>query len=205
MPTKKLANRRTNSRRFRDRNRRFRKLTKNRQRIKIIKDVIAYLETGKFKATQGLYLRLKGYRNAVADDDQVHELVEKSKCEVCGIGGIFVAAVMLKNELKVSDLDSNPYSHNATAAKHIKVEGVDDGGMREYLATWFDGDQLSLIESAFEQDDGYAGGSIGTDAAEFGKTYKTPRARFLAICKNMLANGGQFVPEASSDKHGGDQ
>lgn len=196
MPNKKqLSVLRKIARRFRDRNRRFQRLTIDQQRIKVLKDVISYLKSGKIIATKGKYLRLIGYRKTIQDDDQVHELIEQSVCRACGIGGLFMATVMLKNELKVSELNS-PYGERA--AREFK-HGVDDYGMRRYMSSLFDEDQLALIEATFEEDDAFGPGYYDDNrrdiAVAFGKTFRTNKARFLAICENMLAHNGKFVPE----------
>ena len=199
MPNKKTLSerRRLLIRRFRDRNRRFRKLAPSQQRLKVIKDVITYLEEGKITARRGRYLVLRGYKKVINDSDQLHELVEQAKCDACGIGSIFIAAVMLNNKLKISDLNG---SYGSSAADGIKTEGVEDWAMRSYLATWFDGEQMNLIESAFEEDNAYAAGTASQAAAEFGMSYNSDHERLLAICKNILANNGRFVPEAELEQ-----
>lgn len=176
------------ARRFRDRNRRFKKLTVSQQRIKIIKDVISYLQTRKLRATPGTYVKLVGYDGEISPDDQVHTLTDRAPCEVCGIGSLFVSAVTLKNKFKVSDLSYGRYVD-------IKDGDLNNHTLRDYLRRWFNENQLQLIETAFEQSWGYAVGVSGQDSAvDFGVKYTNAKKRLLAILNNMLENNGKFVP-----------
>lgn len=173
------------AKRFRDRNRRFKALDTKKQRIKILKDVVALLESKKILAkSDNTYLDVK-YDNCSDDSNktQLHEVVETNKCTVCGIGGIFVSAVLLKNKLKVGDLLSGDPSH------------IEKYEMAVYLRKWFREDQLDLIEDAFEATTIYGGNN--PNAHRFGRKYRTDKARLIAICKNMIANGGKFVPPSA--------
>lgn len=193
---KRIARQKLAARRFRDRNRRFNKLSVEKQRIKIIQDVVTHLESEKLKAVKGKYLRVLGV-GKVAGNQQLHEVMGESRCQVCGIGAVFTATVLLNNELKVGDL-SEGYREELGSAKITLGDGTNDAPMRQYLSTWFCGSQLDLIEAAFETDDrfsdGYANYEELEDAASFGKKYRNSKDRLIAICKNILENKGTFTP-----------
>lgn len=193
MPNKKPVklSEKTRARRFRDRNRRFLKLTRKQQRIKIIRDAITHLMSGKTIANIGEYLVIS-YRAArkLKGDDQVHDIVERVPCRVCGIGSAFVSAVTLKNKLTISDLGGE--THYGWSFYDVR--------MRSYLRTWFTDTQLDLIEGAFERSVSLAkvaSYSAVASAKRFGDGFETSKTRLLAIYKNMLENDGKFVPETS--------
>lgn len=197
---------RKEAKRISDRNYRFRKLPKDKQRIVIAKDVLELLKAEKILATSGTYLEFdedvqvkyfgdEDYRYwddesgaqapiKGADRVKLHKLIEESPtCEVCGIGACFVAAVRRADKVKVGDLeDSN-----------------DDDFMRKYLKQWFDKDQLGLIECAFECGTGWSSGQAAYDAMEFGSQFDDDGERLEAIFKNIVENNGKFVPPESSE------
>lgn len=186
------------ARRFRDRNRKFLRLPINEQRIKIIKDVITRLETEKMVAKNNRFLRVIGIRRRVYRNENLHELLEQNKCEVCGIGGVFTAAVLLKNKIKVGNLFRNIYVTPTLLMNYFRHGHVAGSDMVIYLRKWFTRTQLELIEAAFEVSLNYANGTFDTSAktaVEFGRKYTSAKSRLLAICKNMLENNGKFVPK----------
>lgn len=191
MNTRKLISK-TAAKKFRARNRRFRNLTIKQQRIKIIRDVIEYLKADKFEATPGIYLRAVGYKKSIEDTDNLHEVLEAApKCEVCGIGGIFVSAILLKNEFEVKDLLGTGSSNELKRSTSLGRDG-----MISYLATWFDKRELGDIENAFERNGFWSGHCTSIRAATFGGKYRSNNDRLLAICENMLKNKGKFIPSS---------
>lgn len=171
------------ARRFRDRNRRFRKLTTKQQKLKIIKDVVAHLETERIKAATGRYIKL-AQRRKLNVTENLHEVLEKSNCNVCAIGGMFASAVLLNNALQVKDLGDD-------AVDELNNTGVDLPILTDYLSKWFDKGELREIETSFEKGNFGYGNSQSVD---FGKRYRDAKSRLIAICKNMLENKGIFVP-----------
>lgn len=173
------------ARRFRERNRRFKALSLKKQRIKIIKDVVTLLSKESIVAiTNRAYLdipKLKNYRaldKALTENTQLHEILDANQCIVCGIGGVFVSAIRLKNDFEAIDPD-----------------GISREKMVMYLSQWFDPGQMNAIEVAFEARGEYSGYRTEYwNAYEFGKQFRSPKDRLIAICKNILANDGKFVP-----------
>lgn len=179
------------ARRFRERNRRFKALSLKKQRIKIIKDVITLLEKESIVAiTNRSYLdipKLKSYselNKALTDNTQLHEVVDANRCIVCGIGGVFVSAIRLKNDFGIIDPDN-----------------ISRENMVLYLGQWFRPEQMDAIEVAFEARGRFDGNRyLHFDAFEFGKQFRSAKDRLLAICKNILANDGKFVPPPHKEK-----
>lgn len=172
--------------RFRSRNARFRKLTRADQRIKIIKDVISLLKSRKIIPTQhsGSYISISA-EYTYNKKDQLNEVLDDKTCTVCGIGGLFVSAVSLHNNLIAGDIG-------------YLTSGADGTRLKRYLQNWFDIKQLGLIECAFEDSHSFAAVSSPQkaiwDARHFGSQWGDPKERLLKICENILDNKGIFKP-----------
>ena len=183
-------------RRIKDRNRKFRKLTLRQQRIKVVRDVIRQLSDGTLVASPGTYAKFIAPKR-MKPDSQLNEILESiPKCEVCGVGGIFLATVKLNNELTVEDV--NRRSSYGTITAGVR-SSMGDSVMRDYLKKWFSAEQLALIETAFERRKMHSA-FVHPDkplqaAIKFGMAYENPKARFIAICNNIIEHGGEFVVE----------
>lgn len=175
------------------RNKAFQSLPQYKQRITIAQDVLAQTAARRFVASFGTYLEVKGenaydIESKIGDSD-VHEPLDRTlagaKCEVCGIGSLFVAAIDRANQCMTDEMSS-----------------IDDSGfMRDYLNKWFDRDQLAMIETAFEgrlinEDDTdleYSSPEIERSIA-FTSRLSDATARLKKIMKNIVDNRGKFVP-----------
>lgn len=176
------------------RNRAFAKLSGSRKRITVAQDVLDQLRLRRFVATTGTYLQpttveAKRQFNSFDDDSDkrpVHEVLEDVKCQVCGIGSLFVAAVDRANACTIKDMDHS-YENS--------------GFMREYLGEFFSDEQLVLIETAFETElinslnTGLSRSSPEVYAAiRFGEKYSNAEKRLKSIMENIIANKGTFSP-----------
>ena len=190
-------------RQIRARNRAFLALTPAKRRVAIAKDVIQQLNAEKIIAQRGVYFDESGIEKVMEQtywagkgatgvaghgETQVCDLLETSKCTVCGIGAAFVSAVRLGDDLKIKDL----------AADETWVR---DYQMRDYLKRYFDPPQVALIECAFERGPYYrtnmnqAPSKSDTRAAvAFGRKYDGDADRMRAIFQNIVSNRGTFRP-----------
>lgn len=189
--------------RIRDRNYRFRKLSPEKKRVRVAKDVIDQLQAGTLLAGHHGYLNLGDVRNHWPPADLPHkfrdlakgvlymyreradvnltEVFDEVKCTVCGIGACFVAAVRRNDQVTVGDL----------------VHWGNDGFMREYLSAWFSREQLAMIEAAFEKSLNFnlsGNRQRREQAVKFGLRFDDPTERLIAIMQNIIDNGGTFVP-----------
>ena len=117
------------------RNKKFAKMTAPGKRVQIAKDVIKALAENRIQARTGAYLVQMAYVPATTIKFETVSAdigLELQKCEVCAIGGIFVAAV-----------------HNADKLDFTPAN--DPKPMRKYLSEWFSLSQQALIEAAFER------------------------------------------------------
>ncbi len=178
----------------------FRKANKAKKRVMIARDVIAQLNANRFIASPGEWARFDGLEKSKENTELCDLLAKNRKCEVCGVGALFVSAVEHANRISVadvkSDLDSYDLDYN---------EGIEQSTAFEYLEQYFDKEQLDLIEQAFEQGKGvtYTNSDDGLAARRFcdheddqiGEYLDDrPHLRMRLIMENIIANNGTFVP-----------
>lgn len=186
-----------NNRETERRNQAFAKLSDARKRVVVAQDVLDQLRLRRFVAPTGIYLQpateeAKDQFDSYDEESSkkpVHELLEGVKCQVCGIGSLFVAAVDRANACTIEDMDHSYENSNF---------------MREYLGEFFSDEQLVLIETAFETELIHSGGtglnrfSPKVEAAiAFGEKSTSAEKRLKRIMENIISNKGTFKPEAS--------
>ncbi len=154
------------------------KLPAKERRVVLAKDVLKHLKVkGLITAQKGIYLL---FNKEYADGQQADEVIKKGGCEVCAIGALFVADVLIRDKITAHD---SIYLHN----------------IRKRLNHHFGKEQLDLIEAAFEVK--YMNlvnfGAIGIKAEKainFGRKYTNSHNRMKAIMKNIIENKGTFIP-----------
>lgn len=156
------------------------------KRVALAKDVLRWLEVGKFIPTHGTYLCTDIMERITLEDTErnLSEFLPKAEgCNVCAIGGLFYCAVLRADNLKVGN--------------HAMIEDYGDIDFdnlninyHEYLEQFFSDDQEDQIESMFE---------TGSCYLEDGSVIRLPPGihtaaeRMTWIMKNLVANGGDFV------------
>lgn len=156
----------------------FAKLRPEEQRVAIAKDVIKQLRLKTLKAEHGTYLNLDKAAE-VNGDAQLCDVIDGQKCEVCALGGMMIASVLLANELKVSEVWWGG----------DRLYGIGGEACLSYLSRFFPYEQLKEIEAAFE----------GWTEAEhrrvkqFRPKLHGATKRLTAVMKNIIANNGTFV------------
>lgn len=153
-------------------------LAKPEQRIVIAKDVLDMLRMEQIYAEKGDYF----YTTSInARDREINEIVGKSECYACAIGGLFVAEVMYTDKAKVKDATSS--------------------FMKERLSSYFEESQLRLIEAAFEGYSEFATEKNRTNveysrAVNYRWAHKiyTSKDAMISIMENIIENKGDFVP-----------
>ncbi len=155
----------------------------------IAKDVLKLLAAKKLVATTGTYCRTmvgkEVYYHWAADapeapaDLQQFMLAPRAKCEVCGLGAMFVSLVSKVDQVETQEADNESL-------------------MRKMLGKYFNRKQRVMIEAAFEKRiiDAESKNSDGKalDAAiVFGEKYHTDSKRLKAICENIIKHG-EFRP-----------
>lgn len=174
------------NRRIARENAKFEKLTAKEKRVQIARDVLAQLTLKRLVPTPGVWLngKTEGSRlyseKDIKKDRQLQEVLKDRKtCTGCALGGMFMCAVERANELKLSELNDVD-------------EGVDFDDAMKYLGRFFDGEQLEMIETAFERGDGAT--SAGDEAQDFCANVDDASERMRLVMENIVVNGGKFVP-----------
>lgn len=170
-------------RKLRAMNLKFNKLSRKEQRIAIAKDVVEMLRAKKIVANS-TYLTMPtetmfdehtpGFEKAAERGLDASVCLEQVKCEVCGIGSLFVGALRHNDKLSAGTLK----------------EQMEHGDIRqtqvEYLEKWFDADQLQLVEDYYEQNSGDFESPIYMEDDD--------NKRLSMIMENIISNGGKFDP-----------
>lgn len=171
----------------------FNKANKARKRVMIAKDVLAQLDAKRFKAKQGYWVKPdnKGERfKHKSEQQEVCDLVS-GKCQVCGIGALFVSAVTFADKLKVQELTGVSNRDLEPAVTNDGVAFLSDS-VFDYLSRFFDDDQLNKIETAFENGHGHC---FDVEAESFWANLQDvpePELRMRLIMQNIISNKGYF-------------
>jgi hypothetical protein len=193
------------------RNAAFEKLSPEKKRVQIAKDVLKALDTKAFLPRNGAFvIGADGALGAIPlierdtpQDLQVCEAAAFDQCRVCALGGLFVTAVQRADKLTVRELRKlEGYERSYNLADPLV--GLSDDSVVPYLERFFDKGQLFLIEAAFEGGRGWASAydvdvfDLKEDdyfkAKAFCGDLKTPAGRMRRIMNNIIANNGTFVP-----------
>lgn len=177
----------------------FKHLDPAEQRVVIAKDVLTQLAMGEMVAKAGTYFRhLPPEGVVLKGTDEVGDVLNQHpQCSVCVLGALFVAAVRKADQLRVGALQDISWTQTRLRA--------DRNVLTNYLDDYFDDEQISLIESAFE---GCEFGDHGKRSAGFRGMVckKNPIARvkpeerdrlvMIEIMNNIIRHNGKFVPPA---------
>lgn len=165
------------------------------KRVEIAKDVIKQIKEEQFKISCGVWCERetpKELPNLDNGFDQMMMLygiqIEPPKCTVCAIGAAYVSSIRLFNK----------------GAVH---ESAEKNNAKGQLDEFFDIEQQTLIENAFEKGDGgyqSEAGELSNDnpsfevkldrAIAFGRKHKKAQDRAIAIFANIIRNKGEFKP-----------
>lgn len=173
----------------------FNELTLKGQKMRIVRDAIQQIKAGVVVPEQGHYFKITGrrdrpdlsWREALPSKNlQKLFLKDQVECTACAKGSLFAGCVLNVNKVKTDDyLDSEDL-------------------MKTKLRKWFSLKELDIIETSFEKgvitDDAgilekydnsgrCKNTELGKQAIKFGRKYREPKARLLAILKNILKNG----------------
>lgn len=174
--------------RLKDRERRFKNMSKARQRVAIAKDVLEQLNAHKIEATEKVWVNINTWKanRPSKGSDLRTEIVKAPKCYTCALGALFVCSVMRDARARVED-----------AYFDITQEVAGPTALQRQLEKYFTESQARLIELAFERGNGWAvkaEDKRDQDAIRFGKQFPSEQIRLEAIMHNIVANNGTFNP-----------
>lgn len=163
-------------------NKAFDALSPSEKRVAIARDVLAQLASKRFTAKFGVWFGKKNNSNLFSDraiekDLEVKDVISEIKqCDGCAIGGMFMCAVDRADKLKISELT---YHNNEISEKDSF----------DYLRRFFSADQLNLIESVFERNEG---AKFSDGAENFAPGLDSASERMRLIMENIIVNKGTF-------------
>lgn len=169
----------------------FLKLTKAQQRVQIAKDVLEQLAIKKIVATS-TYFELSAVKlnnqldDAAEEGIDLSEVTSQVKCNVCGIGSLFVAALERTDNFKAKKLVGTD------------TYGDEKGVEVRYLKKWFDEEQLNEVEDYFElfraNCDVHGNRSDPRSPSPI-RRQKYASKRLRMIMENIISNNGRFDPD----------
>jgi hypothetical protein len=149
------------NKRIRDKNYRFRKMPRNRQRVAIARDVLKLLDDQKLVARRGTYLSIapaSGGKRAATGLIQALDAAHATEqsfcqfvtspvveCRVCAIGSVFTAAVMergIDGTERAAERDPGDY--------RARFRGVSRQRMVKELSPYFTAKEMDDLERYFE-------------------------------------------------------
>ncbi len=170
----------------------FDKLKPAEKRVAIARDVLKHVASRRIIPTHGAWVDSTGSGALVSaknikKDPELQELFASMKsCNACALGGMFMCAVEKADNLKVSDLQDVKVDGN------IYEAGVEQEDVFDYMKKFFSVDQLTMIESAFEKNEGACYDEAGDD---FAPDVEDAADRMRLVMENIIVNKGTFKPE----------
>ena len=177
----------------------FNNLPRKEKAVLVAKDIIEQIKIGRYIPNRGFYINDLRSTEMFSEDSVIRDAFNDiQECRVCAIGATILSATHLGNRLKVTDLNINYLVtvHKLRNPKVIKL-----------LDSIFDDRTLLLIESCFEgfiaEDDRYATkikrysysyitSEVINKCNAFKEQYENTDDRLIAICQNIITNGGEF-------------
>lgn len=156
------------------------KIPKAEARVLIAQDVLNQLNLKKIIATSGTYF---AFEDVPFDEkDFLHEVLDKTQCQVCALGSLYYSRVQVANETKcdvverVGDYEEDSVLNSVNNVHTIMPD----------LNQYFDWSALDKIENYFE---GWFEGDT------FYYANLDPEIRMRKIMQNIIDNNGDFKPE----------
>ena len=175
-------------------NEQFKKATKAQKRVMIAQDVLAQLKAKRYVAESGCWVQPNihsAWEKKLSHHDSVQELFIEQKiesCNVCALGGLFMSCTNFNNNTLLEDLDFASSELGELIGEEEKLSNK--------LNSIFSFNQLKLIESYFEANDGYFRDYDEDDRIEaFYNKYPSEKKRLQLIMENIVENEGTFVPK----------
>jgi len=171
----------------------FKKATKAQKRVMIAQDVLAQLKAKRYVAESGCWVQPNihsAWEQKLSHHDSVQELFIEQKiesCNVCALGGLFMSCTNFNNNTLLEDLDFASSELGELIGEEEKLSNK--------LNSIFSFNQLKLIESYFEANDGFFRDYDEDDRIEvFYNKYPSDYKRLKLIMENIVENEGTFVP-----------
>jgi len=135
-----------------------------RDRLRILLDVVSQLDAHKLIAEQGIYVKFNekvpnSTINKRGDmQSNLKNLVSKTRpCRVCALGACFISAVSLFDKVQTQDILAEELVIGSRTRTEIRHD-IEEPNMREKLLPYFTSLELGTIEALFEDKAQFIGG-----------------------------------------------
>ena len=162
----------------------------NEKAVAVARDVLKYLDSLEF--TTSNYLEIPDTLSVPGEGDlkDCVDVVQKG-CRVCLLGACLLSKSRLFDEVPLKDLFNHFLYH--------PTRYITDRNTYRLLESVFSRDQMTMMESAFQQDSWFAiqekvETRLAEDSQDFGSRYDNKADRARAVMENVIANGGVFIP-----------
>ncbi len=153
------------------------KISKAEARVLIAQDVLNQLNLKKIIATSGTYF---AFGDTTFDGgDFLHEVLDKTQCQVCALGSLYYSRVQVANETKCDVVEKIREDESLNSINNVHTIMPD-------LNQYFDWSALDKIENYFEG--WFEGDTFYNDNSD-------PEIRMRKIMQNIIDNNGDFKPE----------
>ena len=183
----------------------FKALPQSEKAILVAKDCLQQIRLKRYRIRSGQYAsRLKVSKiDPDVTLDQIStssklgiQVIHESNCAVCAKGSLFLSAVTKSNRMSLEELQDivSFEDSDAMADKVCRVDKI------------FSQSDFDLIECAFETESHF-GETVNNwkkcdQAVTFGQAHRADDMRMGAICLNIIANNGKFVPTENIPSEG---
>ena len=156
------------------------KISKAEARVLIAQDVLNQLNLKKIIATSGTYFAFEDV--SFDGEDFLHEVLDKTQCQVCALGSLYYSRVQVANETRCDVVERiGGYEEDFVLNSINDVHTI-----MPDLNQYFDWSALDKIENYFE-------GWLEADT--FYNNNPDPEIRMRKIMQNIIDNNGDFKPE----------
>ena len=153
------------------------KIPKAEARVLIAQDVLNQLNLKKIIATSGTYF---AFGDTTFDGgDFLHEVLDKTQCQVCALGSLYYSRVQVANETKCDVVEKIREDESLNSINNVHTIMPD-------LNQYFDWSALDKIENYFEG--WFEGNTFYNDNPD-------PEIRMRKIMQNIIDNNGDFKTE----------
>lgn len=157
------------------------KIPKAEARVLIAQDVLNQLNLKKIIATSsGTYFAFEGV--SFDGEDFLHEVLDKTQCQVCALGSLYYSRVQVANETRCDVVERIGDYEEGFVLNNINITHTIMPDLNQY----FDWSALDKIENYFEG--WFEGNTFYSDNLD-------PEIRMRKIMQNIIDNNGDFKPE----------
>ena len=153
------------------------KIPKAEARVLIDQDVLNQLNLKKIIATSGTYFAFEDV--SFDGEDFLHEVLDKTQCQVCALGSLYYSRVQVANETKCDVVEKIREDESLNSINNVHTIMPD-------LNQYFDWSALDKIEDYFEG--WFEGNTFYNDNPD-------PEIRMRKIMQNIIDNNGDFKTE----------